>query len=61
LNRFGLPGIGRLVLVAVEQRDLFLLLGLVMFITTLVVLNALLVDIAVMFINPRIRIEMQGE
>lgn len=58
---FALPGIGRLILVAVEQRDVFLLLGLVMFITTLVVGIALLVDIAVMFINPRIRVEMQGE
>jgi len=58
---FGLPGIGRLILVAVEQRDIFLLQGLVMFVTTLVILISLLVDIAVMFINPRIRIEMQGE
>lgn len=58
---FALPGIGRLVLVAVEQRDVFLLQGLVMFITTLVIFIALLVDIAVMFINPRIRVEMQGE
>lgn len=58
---FGLPGVGRLVLVAVEQRDIFLFQGLVMFITTLVILISLLVDIAVMFINPRIRIEMQGE
>jgi ABC-type dipeptide/oligopeptide/nickel transport system permease component len=32
-----------------------------MFVTTLVILIALLVDIAVMFINPRIRVEMQGE
>ncbi len=58
---FGLPGIGRLVLVAVEQRDVFLLQGLVMFITTLVLIIALVVDIAVMFINPRIRVQMQGE
>ena len=58
---FSLPGIGRLILVAVEQRDVFLLQGLVMFVTTLVILIALLVDIAVMFINPRIRVEMQGE
>ena len=61
LSVFALPGLGRLILVAVEQRDVFLLQGLVMFITTLVILIALLVDIAVMFINPRIRVEMQGE
>jgi peptide/nickel transport system permease protein len=58
---FGLPGIGRLVLIAVEQRDVFLLQGLVMFITTLVLVIALIVDIGVMFINPRIRVQMQGE
>jgi peptide/nickel transport system permease protein len=58
---FGLPGIGRLVLIAVEQRDVFLLLGLVMFITTLVLVIGLMVDIAVMFINPRIMVQMQGE
>lgn len=58
---FGLPGIGRLVLIAVEQRDVFLLQGLVMFITTLVLVIALVVDIAVMFINPRIGVQMQGE
>ena len=58
---FAMPGIGRLVLAAVEQRDIFLLQGLVMFITALVIFIALFVDIAVMFINPRIRVEMEGE
>lgn len=57
---FSLPGLGRLVLVAVEQRDIVLLQGCVMFITTLVVLISLLVDIAVMFLNPQIRFNAQG-
>lgn len=58
---FALPGIGRLVLIAVEQRDIILLQGLVMFITTLVIFTSLLVDTAIMFINPRIRARAQGE
>ena len=58
---FSLPGIGRLVLVAVQQRDIILLQGLVMFITTFVIIISLAVDISVMFINPRIMVEVQGE
>ncbi|MBQ4347454.1 MAG: ABC transporter permease, partial [Firmicutes bacterium] len=58
---FSLPGIGRLVLVAVEQRDIVLLQGMVMFITLFVIIISLGVDIAIMFINPRIRVEAQGE
>lgn len=51
---FGLSGIGRLVLIAVERRDIVLLQGLVMFITTLVILITLIVDILIMFVNPKI-------
>lgn len=58
---FSLPGLGRLILIAVEQRDIMLLQGLVIFITFLVIMISLIVDIAVMFINPRIRVQMEGE
>ena len=58
---FALPGLGRLVVVAVEQRDLILLQGIVVFVTALVIIITLAVDIGVMFINPRIRIETQGD
>jgi len=58
---FSLPGLGRLILVAVEQRDIMLLQGLVIFITFLVIMISLIVDIAVMFLNPRIRVQMEGE
>ncbi len=57
---FSMPGLGRLVLTAVEQRDIILLQGSVMFITTLVVLISLAVDIIVMLLNPQIRYHMQG-
>ena len=58
---FALPGLGRLVVVAVEQRDVVLLQGIVMFVTVLVILITLAVDIGIMFINPRIRLGTQGE
>ena len=58
---FALPGIGRLVLTAVEHRDIVLLQGLVMFITSTVVFITLIVDILVMFLNLRIKSFQEGE
>lgn len=58
---FALPGIGRLVLTAVEHRDIVLLQGLVMFITTIVIFITLIVDVLIMFINPRIKSFQRGE
>ena len=58
---FALPGLGRLVLTAVEHRDIVLLQGLVMFITSTVIFITLIVDILVMFLNPRIKSFHQGE
>lgn len=58
---FALPGLGRLVLTAVEHRDIVLLQGLVMFITFMVIIITLLVDILVMFLNPRIKSFHQGD
>ncbi|NLJ58880.1 MAG: ABC transporter permease [Tissierellia bacterium] len=58
---FALPGLGRLVLTAVEHRDIILLQGLVMFITASVIFITLIVDILIMFINPRIKSFQQGE
>ncbi len=58
---FALPGIGRLVLTAVERRDIVLLQGLVMFITTTVIFITLMVDLLIMTINPRIKSVERGE
>ena len=52
---FSLPGIGRLLLVSVEQRDIALLQGIVIFITTMVVLMNFITDIAVAAADPLIR------
>ena len=57
---FSLPGLGRLVLVAVEQRDIVLLQGAVMFITLAVVLISLLADLLTAWMNPRIRLNEGG-
>lgn len=57
---FALPGLGRLVLTAVEYRDIVLLQGLVMFITTFVIIITLIVDILIMIINPRIKTFIEG-
>lgn len=58
---FALPGLGRLVLTAVEHRDIVLLQGLVMFITSTVIFITLLVDVFIMIINPRIKSVERGE
>jgi len=58
---FALPGIGRLVLTAVEHRDIVLLQGLVMFITSTVIFITLMVDVIIMMINPRIKTVERGE
>lgn len=52
---FALPGIGRLLLMSVEQRDLILLQGIVIFITGSVVSINILMDIIYRIINPMIR------
>nr|WP_300092359.1 ABC transporter permease [Sedimentibacter sp.] len=58
---FSLPGLGRLVLSAVEHRDIVLLQGLVMFVTATVIFISLAVDVLIMFINPRIKSFQRGE
>lgn len=58
---FALPGIGRLVLTAVEHRDIVLLQGLVMFITSTVIIITLMIDVLIMIINPRIKSVERGE
>ncbi len=51
---FSLPGLGRLVLFAVGNRDWPLIQGLVLFIAALVVIINLVVDILYRYLDPRI-------
>jgi peptide/nickel transport system permease protein len=54
---FALPGVGRLVLFAINNRDLPLIQGLVLFIAALVVSINFLVDMAYTWLDPRISLE----
>ena len=54
---FALPGLGRLVLFAINNRDLPLIQGLVLFIAALVVVINFLVDMAYTWLDPRISLE----
>ncbi len=52
---FAMPGMGRLLLNAISQRDYALVQGTIVFIAILFVLVNLLTDIAYAYVNPRIR------
>jgi len=54
---FTLPGVGRLLLVAVQKRDLILLQGIVLFITATVIIINLIVDFLYAKIDPRISVQ----
>ncbi|MFB3887516.1 MAG: ABC transporter permease [Thermodesulfobacteriota bacterium] len=56
-NVFHLPGIGRLVFEAIGQRDLPVVQGIVLFITSAIVFINFLIDIVYRFLDPRIRYE----
>ena len=53
---FSIPGIGRLLISAISSRDYQLIQALMIYISFLVVIANTLADIAIMFIDPRIRI-----
>jgi peptide/nickel transport system permease protein len=56
-NVFYLPGIGRLVFEAIGQRDLPVVQGVVLFITTIIVFINFMIDIVYRYLDPRIRYE----
>ena len=53
---FSLPGIGQLLITSISYRDFPLVQGIVMYITFIVVLINLLVDILYSVLDPRIRL-----
>lgn len=53
-NIFNWPGIGRLALQAIGSRDIPMLQGYVLFITVIIILIYLLVDIIYMYVDPRV-------
>ncbi len=54
---FGIPGIGRLAVNSIQNRDMPLLQGTVMFTTILIIAGNLIADILYTVIDPRIRVE----
>ena len=52
---FGIPGIGRLTVGAIQMRDVPLLMGAVMMAVVLVVIGNLVADISYAYLDPRIR------
>ena len=58
---FSYPGIGYLILQAINSRDYFLLQGCFLFIIIGVLLANFIIDIVYVFVDPRTRTGMQGE
>jgi len=54
---FNLPGLGRLLLQAISNRDFPLLEGIVLYLAALVVLVNFFMDIAYSRVDPRIRLQ----
>ena len=57
---FSYPGLGSLTLVAIQNRDYFLIQGIFLFVIIGVLVANLVIDIAYVFIDPRTRVGMQG-
>ena len=54
---FGIPGIGRLAVDAINNRDMPLLQGTVLFAAALIIIANILTDVAYSFVDPRIRVK----
>ncbi|GAU79479.1 ABC transporter permease [Fusibacter sp. 3D3] len=54
---FTIPGIGRLLVMAINNRDYFLVQGMVLYIATIIIGINFLVDLIYHWIDPRIKIE----
>ena len=57
---FNLPGLGGTLRGAIQQKDLPIILGVVMFTTVGILLLNLLVDLSYAFLDPRIRTRPSG-
>jgi peptide/nickel transport system permease protein len=57
---FGYPGVGSLIITAIQNRDYFLLQGLFLFIIIGVLIANFLVDIAYVIVDPRTRTGLTG-
>lgn len=58
---FGIPGVGRITINAIQARDMPLLQGAVLFATALVILGNLVADILYSVLDPRIRSQVRKD
>jgi len=58
---FNYPGLGRMLLDAVQNQDYFLMQGIFLTIVTMVLVANFIVDIVYMFIDPRVRLSFTEE
>ena len=58
---FGLPGIGRLLLNAIMQRDFPLIQGTVLFMTISTIIINIVIDILYIWLNPKLRDKISYE
>ncbi len=54
---FGFPGLGSLLIAAIERRDLLLVQSIVMVTVTIILFTNLIADMTYAFLNPRIKLE----
>jgi peptide/nickel transport system permease protein len=57
---FTYPGIGTMIISAIQNRDFFLLQGIFLFIIVGVLIANFIVDIVYVVVDPRTRVGMQG-
>jgi peptide/nickel transport system permease protein len=57
---FGYPGLGKLILEAIENKDYFLIQGIFLFIVLGVLIANFIIDIVYVLVDPRTRTGMQG-
>lgn len=61
LKIFGLPGIGRLLLNAIMQRDFPLIQGTVLFMTISTIIINIVIDILYIWLNPKLKDKISYE
>jgi peptide/nickel transport system permease protein len=54
---YGLPGVGRLMLDAIFGRDMPVVQGVLIYITIVVIITNLLIDLSYAYLDPKIRYE----
>ena len=54
-TRYGVPGVGAFIFQSINQRDWNVILGFTLLVATLIIVANALVDMAYVFIDPRIR------